>query len=133
VVGCKTASLTPDPSFAHNLGCRCPNDSCEAILDIYTSRTFQRYKEHINARCFDPCNRLLNFRESRRTPNSHFRECEWRPHIPFKVGLRKLELGMPYAYLNVATDKVYAHSNDKTWLYEQPQFTEPLLAKHVNL
>ncbi len=29
------------PSFAHNLGCRCPNGQCEAILDIYTSRPFQ--------------------------------------------------------------------------------------------
>jgi hypothetical protein len=29
------------PSFAHNLGCRCPNDQCEAILDIYTLRPFQ--------------------------------------------------------------------------------------------
>jgi len=41
VVGSQTASLTPGPSFAHNLGCRCPNDQCEAILDIYTSRPFQ--------------------------------------------------------------------------------------------
>jgi hypothetical protein len=36
VVGNQTATLTPGPSFAHNLGCRCPNGSCEAILDIYT-------------------------------------------------------------------------------------------------
>jgi hypothetical protein len=41
VVGSQTASLTPGPSFAHNLGCRCPNDQCEAISDIYTSRPFQ--------------------------------------------------------------------------------------------
>jgi hypothetical protein len=41
VVGSQTVSLTPGPSFAHNLGCRCPNDSCEGILDIYTSRPFQ--------------------------------------------------------------------------------------------
>ncbi len=34
VVGSQTASLTPGPSFAHNLGCRCPNDQCEAIFDI---------------------------------------------------------------------------------------------------
>jgi len=40
VVRSQTASLTPDPSFAHNLGCRCPNDSCEAILDIYFLRSF---------------------------------------------------------------------------------------------
>jgi hypothetical protein len=26
--------------FAHNLGCICPNDQCEAISDIYTSRPF---------------------------------------------------------------------------------------------
>jgi hypothetical protein len=41
VVGSQIANLTSDPSFAHNLGCRCPNDSCEAILGIYTSRPFQ--------------------------------------------------------------------------------------------
>jgi hypothetical protein len=41
VVGSQTANLTPDPSFAHNLGCRCPNDQCEAIFDIYVSRPFQ--------------------------------------------------------------------------------------------
>jgi hypothetical protein len=41
VAGSQNASLTPDPSFAHNLGCRCPNGSCKAILDIYTSRPFQ--------------------------------------------------------------------------------------------
>jgi hypothetical protein len=34
VVGSQTANLTPSPSFAHNLGCRCPNGQCEAILDI---------------------------------------------------------------------------------------------------
>ncbi len=41
VVRSQTASLTPDPSFAHNLGFICPNDQCEAILDIYSSRPFQ--------------------------------------------------------------------------------------------
>jgi hypothetical protein len=41
VVGSQTTNLTPGPSFAHNLGCRCPNDQCEAISDIYTSRPFQ--------------------------------------------------------------------------------------------
>jgi len=69
VVGSQTASLTPDPSFAHNLGCRCPNGSCETILGIYASRSFQWHKEHSNARRFDPSTRLLNFRESRRTPS----------------------------------------------------------------
>ncbi len=69
VVGSRTVSLTPGPSFAHNLGCRCPNDQCEAIFDIYVSRPFQRPQEYLNARCFGPCCRALNIRESRRTPN----------------------------------------------------------------
>jgi hypothetical protein len=66
--------------FAHNLGCRCPNGSCEAILDIYTSRNFHWYKEHPDARCFDPYNPALSFWESRRTPSPHFWECESHPH-----------------------------------------------------
>jgi len=88
--------LTPGPSFDHNLCYKCPNGSCKAILDIYTSRPFQRYKERFNARCFDPCNCTLSFwesqrtPESRRTPKSHFRECEWRPHTSLKVGLRQV-------------------------------------------
>ncbi len=41
VVGSQTANLTPDPSFAHNLSYKCPNDQCEAIFDIYVSRPFQ--------------------------------------------------------------------------------------------
>ncbi len=69
VVGSQTASLTPGPSFAHNLGCRYPNDQCEAIFDIYVSRPFQWHQEHPNARCFGPCCWTLNIRESQRTPN----------------------------------------------------------------
>ncbi len=88
VVGSQTASLTLDPSFAHNLCCRCPNGSCEAIFDIYTSRPFQRYKEHFRERCVSLCCRALKLWESRRTPNSHFWECESHPHTCLKVGLR---------------------------------------------
>jgi hypothetical protein len=90
VVGSQIASLTPGPSFDHNLCCICPNGSCETIFDIYTSRPFQQYKEHIKARCFDLCNRVLKLQESRRTPSSHFWECKSHPHICLKVGLRQL-------------------------------------------
>jgi len=69
VIGSQTGSLTPDLSFAHNLGCRCLNGQCEAIFDIYVSRPFQWHQEHLNARCFGPCCWALNIRESRRTPN----------------------------------------------------------------
>ncbi len=90
VIGSQTVNLTPDPSFNYNLCCKCSNGSCKAILDIYTLRPFQQYKKHLNARCFDPQNRILSFRESRRTPKSHIRECEWRLHTSLKVGLRQL-------------------------------------------
>jgi len=86
VVGSQISNLTPGPSFDHNLCYRCPNGSCEAILDIYISRPFQRY---LNARCFDPCNHVLSFRESWRTPKSHFRECEWQLHTSLKLGCDK--------------------------------------------
>jgi hypothetical protein len=72
VVESQTTSLTPSLSFAPNLCFRCPNGSCEAIFDIYTSRPFQQYKEHIKARCFYPYNRIMSFWESRRTPKSPF-------------------------------------------------------------
>jgi len=88
VVGSQTANLIPGLSFDHSLCYRYSNGSCEAILDIYISRPFQWYKKHLNAKCFDFCNHVLSFQESWRTPKSHFRECEWRPHTSLKVGLR---------------------------------------------
>jgi hypothetical protein len=92
VVRSQIANLIPGPSFDHNLCCRCPNGSCEAILDIYTSTPFQRYKEHLDARCLDPWNCILSFWESGRTPKSHFQECEWWLHTSLKVGLRHCAL-----------------------------------------
>ncbi len=89
VVRSQITSLIPDPSFDHNLCCKCPNGSCKVIFDIYTSKKFQRYKEHLKARCFDPCNWALKFRESWRIPSSHFWECEFHPHNCLEVGLRQ--------------------------------------------
>ncbi len=89
VVGSQIVSLTPGPSFAHNLGCRCPNDQYEAIFDIYAWRPFQWQQEHLNMRCFGPCCQTLNNQESRRTPSPQLCEC-WAssPHLA-KVGLRQ--------------------------------------------
>jgi len=72
VVRSQIANLTSGLSFAHNLGDICPNGQCKAIFDIYASRPFQWHQEHPNARCFGPCCRTLNIRESQRTPNPHF-------------------------------------------------------------
>jgi hypothetical protein len=89
MVRSQIASLTPGPSFAHNLGCRCPNGQCEAIFDIYVSIPFQSHQEHPNARCFGPFCRALNIWESRRTPNPNFSECWASPPHLAKVGLRQ--------------------------------------------
>jgi hypothetical protein len=86
VAGSQTANLTPSLSFVHNLCCRFPNGSCEAIFGMYASRPFQKYREHLKARCFDPCEWALSFRESWKTPKSPFRECECHPHTPSKWG-----------------------------------------------
>ncbi len=96
VVGSQIASLTPGPSFAHNLGYRCSNDQCEAIFYIYASRPFHWHQEHLNARCFELCCRALNIRESRRTPNPQLWKCWASPPHLAKVGLRRavLHLGL---------------------------------------
>jgi hypothetical protein len=88
VVESQITNLTPGPSFAHNLGCRCPNDQCEGISDIYISRPFQWHQEHPYARCFRPCCWTLNIWESWRTPNPQLWEWEFHPPTSPKVGLR---------------------------------------------
>ncbi len=70
MVGSQIVNLTLGPFFGHNLCFKCPNGSCEPILDIYVSITFQWYKI-FNPLGFDPCNRSLKIRESTgtSTPN----------------------------------------------------------------
>jgi hypothetical protein len=71
MVESQTISLTPCLSFGHKLCFRCPNGSCEHILDIYVSIVFQWYKDIFKARDFDPCNCSLKIWESTgtTTPN----------------------------------------------------------------
>jgi hypothetical protein len=106
VIGSQTANLTSDPSFDHNLCCRCWNGSCKAIFDIYISKTFQWCKEHLKARCFDLYNRTLKFWESQRTLSSHFWECEFHPHTCLKMGLRQLQWNVQ---INDSIQKIVNH------------------------
>ncbi len=46
-------TLTPDPSFDHNLCFNNSNGSCKPILDINVSKTFPLYKELFNPMSFD--------------------------------------------------------------------------------
>jgi len=119
VVGSQSASLTLGPSFDHNLCWRCLNGSCKAIFDIYISRPFQRYKEHLKARCFDLCNWTLKLRESWRTPSSHFWECESHSHTCLKVGLRHILLMISNSYCSMWGCKVsfFTFQNIVGWCF----------------
>jgi len=68
VVGSQTTNLTPNLSFGPNLCLKCPNESCEPVLDIYVPRDFQWYKKLFNSMGFDPCNHFLKVQESIKTP-----------------------------------------------------------------
>jgi hypothetical protein len=68
VVGSQIAKLIPGLSFGYNLCVKCPNGSCEPILDIYVPKDFQWYKKFFNPMGFDPCNCFLKIRESIKTP-----------------------------------------------------------------
>jgi len=61
MIGSQTTNLTPDFSFGHNLCIRCPNGSCEPILDIYVSIIFQWYKEILNPLVLTPVIVLWKF------------------------------------------------------------------------
>ncbi len=50
--------------FNHNLCFKCPNGSCEPILDIYILRAFQWYKEFFNLMGLVPCNYSLKIQKS---------------------------------------------------------------------
>ncbi len=60
--------MTPSPFFGYNLCLKCPNGSCEPILNIYVLRFFQCYKELLNPMGFDPWNYSLKIWKSVETP-----------------------------------------------------------------
>jgi hypothetical protein len=64
MVGNQFGNLIFDPSFGHKLYFKCPNESCNLILDIYVSRSFQWYKKLFNPMGFVPWNRSMKIRES---------------------------------------------------------------------
>jgi hypothetical protein len=62
------ANLTLDLFFGHNLCFKYSNGLCEPILNIFVLKKFQWYKKIFNPMNFDPCNYLLIFFESIKTP-----------------------------------------------------------------
>ncbi len=101
VVESQIANLTFNPSFNHNLCFKCPNESCESILDIYVLRSFQWYKKLFNPLSFDPCNHFLGIRESTWTPTPKVGVDlgMWRfipSHTPTLLEAWDVTLGLPY-------------------------------------
>jgi hypothetical protein len=91
VVGSQTAYLTIWlPPLLSTITCAADVQMAHA-RPFWTS-TFQDLSNGIKNvsmwSVLTPWNRALNFWESRRTPKSHFRECEWWPHNSLKVGLQ---------------------------------------------
>jgi hypothetical protein len=74
LVKSQTGTLTPGPSFGHNLCFRCLNEQCKPILNIHVARAFQWYKKRQKPLIFDPSNRSLKFQESIGSP--------WGLHLP---------------------------------------------------
>jgi hypothetical protein len=68
VIGSQTTNLTFDLSFGHNLCFKCPNGSCNPILDICVSIALQWYKRLFNQMGFDCYNHLLKIQKSIGTP-----------------------------------------------------------------
>jgi hypothetical protein len=73
VLGKQIANLTPGFPFNHNLCFKCPNGSCETILNIYVSIAFHWYKELFDPMGFDPYNRSLKIWKSIETPTPKVR------------------------------------------------------------
>ncbi len=91
VVKSQIGSLTPNPSFGHNLCFKYSNGSCELNLDINVSRSFQWYEEPFSPMSFDPCNFLLKIWESIGSPTpkvgTHLGMCGFIPsHSPTLLG-----------------------------------------------
>jgi hypothetical protein len=88
VVESQTDSLTPGPSSAHNLGCKCPNGQCEAIFDTYVSRPFPMTPRTPQCEVFWA---LLSSSEHSGVPEDSksqlFQVLGFTPHLA-KVGLR---------------------------------------------
>jgi hypothetical protein len=69
VVRSQIANLTSGSSFGHNLCFKCPNGTCNPILDINVPKDFKWYKELLKPLSFDPYNHPLKIWESTGIPS----------------------------------------------------------------
>jgi hypothetical protein len=82
VVRNQTASLTPGPSFNHNLCYRCPNGSCEPFWTSTLQDLFNGMKNTSMWGVLTPAIRLWVFGSLEGFQVHIFWECESHPHTP---------------------------------------------------
>jgi len=70
VIKSQIDNLTPGLSFGHNLCFKCPNGSCEPILNIYVPRAFQWYKKIFNPMGCDPLQSFSKYSKIHHDSNS---------------------------------------------------------------
>jgi len=98
VIGSQIEILTLSLSLSHNLCFKYSNGSCNPILDICISKSFQWHKEVFNLMSFDPWNHSLKIQDSIGIPTpkgvhlgmcgfipshtpSHSQECKCESHV----------------------------------------------------
>jgi hypothetical protein len=72
MVGSQTTDLTPSLSFVHNLCCRCPNGSCEAIFTSTLQDISNNIKNTSRQGVLTPIIKLWVFGSPRGLPSPHF-------------------------------------------------------------
>jgi hypothetical protein len=113
MVESQIGNLIPSPSFGHNLCFKCPNGSCEPILDSTIPRNFQWYKEIFNPMGFDPWNCFLKIQESIKNMapkmGAHLGVSQFIPsHSPTLLGAWDV------------TPRLSAHTFPSPWLVVSP-------------
>jgi hypothetical protein len=71
MLGSKTSILTPDPFFGHHFCIKYSNGTCEPILDMYVSRTFQKWQKALKSSFETTVVRAYNNYIKRYTMNVH--------------------------------------------------------------
>jgi hypothetical protein len=106
MVRSQIGNLTFGPSFGHNLCCKCPNGSCEPILNIYVPRAFQKYKEIFNPMSFDPWNCPLKIWKSIGTPTPKVRVHLWVwGFIPISMKCDSRDLLLAHTFANLCLSR----------------------------
>ncbi len=120
MVGNKIGNLTPNPSFGHNLCFKCPNGSCEPILDIYIRRAFNDIRKFSTQWALTPIIAFWKFR----TPSRLHRDSNSQNGSSLRsVGVHSLTLSyVPGSMTCDSRASFLAHTFANPCLSRKPKF-----------